>query len=161
MHGFANPEIRRMAAFLAEIGIPVIAASSTLPANFPGLDIQFGCVLVDESRVVHPGDILHEAGHIAVTDAAVRDVLRLTPTGGEELSAMAWSYAATVHIGLPPETVFYPESYAHFGNGLVENFGAGNFIGLPLLQKWGMTAAPANAAARGVAPFPQMARWLR
>jgi hypothetical protein len=39
----------------------------------------------------------NEAGHIAMTDPGKRTALRLTPTGGEELSAMAWSYAA----GLP------------------------------------------------------------
>jgi hypothetical protein len=152
---FSNPLIARMAAFLESLGIGVIPASSLLPANFPGLDIQHGCVLVDESRVVHVGDILHEAGHIAMTEAQNRNALRLTPTGGEELSTMAWSYAAAVHLNLGPEVVFYPESYSNFGDGLVENFTSGNYIGIPLLQKLGM------AAARGETPFPHMLRWLR
>lgn len=150
-----------MASFLEGIGIPVIPASSLLPANFPGLDIQHGCVLVDESRAVHPGDILHEAGHIAMTEANARKALRVTPTGGEELSTLAWSYAAATHLGLGAETVFYPESYQGFGDGLVENFARGNFIGLPLMQKFGMTVEPRNAAARGVPPYPHMLRWLR
>lgn len=158
---FTHPDIVRMAAFLDGIGIPVLAASSLLPANFPGLDIQFGRVLVDETRVVHPGDILHEAGHIAVTEAAARNALRLEPTGGEELSALAWSYAAATHLGFPPQTVFYPASYSNFGDGLVENFTAGNFIGLPLLERWGMTASPRTAASRTVPPYPHMLRWLR
>jgi len=158
---FSNPLIVRMAAFLESIGIGVVPASSLLPTNFPGLDIQHGCVLVDESRVIHVGDILHEGGHIAMTDAARRDSLRLTPTGGEELSTLAWSYAATVHLELPPETVFYPESYANFGDGLVGYFARGTFIGLPLMQRFGMTVEPRNAAARGVRPYPHMLRWLR
>lgn len=158
---FVHPDIQRMAAFLAEVGIPVVAASSLLPTNFPGLDIQFGCVLVDESRVVHVGDILHEGGHIAVTDASVRGAHRLAPTGGEELSTMAWSYAAALHLGFEPAVVFYPESYANLGDGLVETFGSRNYVGLPLMEKWGMTASPRTAAARNVEPFPHMLRWLR
>ena len=150
-----------MAAFLESIGIPLIPASSLLPANFPGLDIQHGCVLVDESRLIHPGDILHEAGHVALTTPEARAALRLTPTGGEELSTMAWSYAAARHLEIEPAVVFYPESYANFGDGLVENFAKQNYIGIPLLQKWGMAVAPASAAAANVEPFPNMLRWLR
>ena len=158
---FADPLIRAMEAFLSGIGIPVIPASSMLPANFPGLDIQCGAVLVDETRVVHVGDILHEAGHIAVTDASARNGLRLSPSGGEELSALAWSYAAAMHLGFDASMVFYPESYQHFGDGLVENFGRRNYIGLPLMEKWGMTFSPRSAGARDVEPFPHMVRWLR
>ena len=150
-----------MAAFLEGIGIPLIPASSLLPANFPGLDIQHGCVLVDEWRVIHPGDILHEAGHVALTAPEARVALRLTPTGGEELSTMAWSYAAARHLGIDPAEVFYPESYQNFGDGLVENFARQNYIGIPLLQKLGMAVAPASAAAANVEPFPHMLRWLR
>jgi hypothetical protein len=158
---FSNVVVARMAAFLESIGIGVIPASSLLPANFPGLDIQHCCVLVDETRIVHVGDILHEAGHIAMSDPGSRTALRLTPTGGEELSAMAWSYAAAVHLNLGAAVVFYPESYQNFGDGLVENFTRGNYIGLPLMQKFGMTIEPRNAAARGAAPYPHMLRWLR
>jgi hypothetical protein len=150
-----------MEAFLAGIGIPLVPASSLLPATFPGLDIQFGAVLVDETRVVHVGDILHEAGHLAVTDPAARKALRLAPTGGEELSALAWSYAATMHLGFDPAMVFYPESYHDFGDGLIDNFSRRNYIGLPLMEKWGMTVSPQNATSRNAEPFPHMQRWLR
>jgi hypothetical protein len=158
---FSTPEIRRMGAFLAEIGISLVPASSTLATNFPGLDIQWGCVLVDESRVVHVGDILHEAGHLAVTDPAARNSRRLAPTGGEELSTLAWSYAAARHLGFSANIVFYPESYQNFGDALIENFENRNYIGLPLLEKWGMTVGLRNGALRNFGPFPNMLRWLR
>jgi hypothetical protein len=158
---FGNPVIRLMATFLETIGIRLIPASSLLPANFPGLDIQHGSVLVDETRVVHVGDILHEAGHLALTDPSVRNALRLSPTGGEELATMAWSYAAAHHLNLGAAFVFYPESYQNFGDGLVENFTSGNYIGIPLLQRFGMSLDARNAAARNVEPYPHMIRWLR
>ena len=158
---FSDPLVARMAAFLGSIGIPVLPASSLLPANFPGLDIQYGCVLVDESRVVHAGDILHEAGHVAMTKEAARNVLRLEPTGGEELASMAWSYAAAMHLSLGAETVFYPESYLNCGDALIESFAKGSYVGVPLMQAWGMAVEPKNAAARGETPYPHMLRWLR
>jgi len=158
---FSSPLIQELTNFVRGIGIEVHAASSLLPANFPGLDIQHGAILIDESRVVYPGDILHEAGHIAMSAPSVRPALRLNPSGGEELSTLGWSYAAAVHLGLDPSLVFYPASYDGFGDGLVDLFAAGNYIGVPLLQRFGMAVDARNAVARGVPPFPHMLRWLR
>ena len=56
--------------------------------------------------------------------------------------------------GLDADVVFYPESYANFGDGLAENFANGNYIGTPLLQTFGM------AAARGENAYPRMLRWV-
>ena len=92
-------------------------------------------------------------------------VLRYEPTmsstGGQELSALAWSYAAVVHLGLPVETVLYPGSYQGWAPSLLEAFSGGQYVGVPLLQVWGMTVEPRNAASRGVRPYPHILRWLR
>src|SRR5262245_13667049 len=111
---FSDPLVRTMADFVRGVGIDVIAASSVGPTQFPGLDIQCGAVLVDETRLIHPGDLLHEAGHIAVTDPARRKAPRLDPSGGEELSTLAWAYAAAMQLGIDPTVVFYPGSYQNF-----------------------------------------------
>jgi hypothetical protein len=158
---FRDPLVATLAEFVRSVGINVLPASSLLTTNFPGLDIQHGAVLVDESRVVYPGDILHEAGHVAMTEPSERSSLRLTPTGGQEMATMAWSYAATIHLKMDPSLVFYPASYDNFGLGLVEIFGAGKYIGVPLLQRYGMAVEPKNAGARNAPPFPHMLKWLR
>jgi hypothetical protein len=158
---FDDPLVRKLATFVSEIGIRTIAASSASSTLFPGLDIQCGAVLIDESRLVHPGDILHEAGHLAVTEPQFRNAARLNPTGGQELSALAWSYAAAMHLGLDAGVVFYPESYHDTGDSLVEQFASGRYIGVPLLQTYGMSAEPHRAAQAGIPPFPHMTRWLR
>lgn len=41
-----------------------------------------------------------------------------------------------------------------------ENFGAGRYVGVPVLQWLGMTAGQERAAELGVQPYPTMLRWL-
>jgi len=158
---FTDPTIVTLTDFVRGVGIGVLAASALGPTQFPGLAIQYGCVLVDETRVVFPGDILHEAGHIAVTEPSLRTAPTVSPNGGLELSALAWSYAAVAHLKLDPSLVFYPGSFQNMAESLIENFAEGRYLGLPLLQLFGMTVDPRNAAAQQVAPFPHMKRWLR
>jgi hypothetical protein len=158
---FADPVVEKLAAFVRGVGIGVERATLAAPTRFPGLDIGHGAVLIDEARLIHPGNILHEAGHLAVHDPEKRNAPQIAPTGGEELSTLAWSYAAALHLGFGPELVFYPGSYQDWDRALIENFAEGRFIGLPLLQRFGMTVEPKHAAARGVEPFPHMLRWVR
>jgi hypothetical protein len=157
----SDPLAEKLAAFARGVGIDVRGASLPEPTLLPGIDIRGGTVLVDESRLLYPGDILHEAGHLAVTDPAERNQPKLLPNDGDEMAALAWSYAAARHLGIDPEIVFHAAGYRGGGANLVENFSNGRFIGVPLLQWYGMTVEPRDAAARGIEPFPHMLRWLR
>jgi hypothetical protein len=158
---FANPLTEKLAAFVRSIGIDVRAAALDGPTFFYGIDIQHGAILIDEERLRNPGDILHEAGHIAVTDPAERNQFRLAPNGGEEMAALAWSYAAARHLGIPADVLFHPEQHNGNSQMLIENFTEGRYIGLPLLQWLGMTVEPRQAEERGVEPYPHMLRWMR
>src|SRR4051812_10831128 len=100
---FADPLTEKLAAFVRGIGIEVRADTLDQPTFFPGVDIQYGAVVVDEPRLRHPADILHEAGHIAVSEPAARRAFRLSPNDGEEIATLAWSYAAALHLGVPPD----------------------------------------------------------
>jgi hypothetical protein len=158
---FSDPLVIKLVAFVRSIGIEVHACSIDWKSRFPGLDIRAGAVLVDESQLLHPGNILHEAGHIAVHDPARRSHPKFSPTKGEELGALAWSYAAAVHLGLSAEVVFYPGSYQGWATSLLENFAEGYYLGVPLLQRYGMSVEPRLAPERGVEPYPHMLRWVR
>ena len=68
-----DPLTERLVAFVRDIGIEVQAAALPEKTVLPGLDIRHGAILVDEARMRHPGDILHEAGHLAVIDPAERN----------------------------------------------------------------------------------------
>jgi hypothetical protein len=158
---FADPLTERLATFVRSIGIDVRAAALPDDTLLPGLDIRDGAILVDAARLAHPGDILHEAGHLAVTDPAARNAPILSPDGGDELTSIAWSYAALRHLALDPAIVFHRDGYKGGAASIIENFTAGNYFGVPLLQAYGMSLEPKRAAEAGVEPYPHMLRWLR
>ncbi len=153
--------VTKLSDFVRSIGLDVHYCPIDWKSRFPGLDIRSGSVLIDKERLIHPGNILHEAGHIAVHDPARRGDVKFMPSRGEELGALAWSYAAIVYLDLNSELVFYPGSYQGWDSSLVENFAEGRYLGVPLLQRFGMALEPSVAAQRGLKPYPHMLRWLR
>ena len=83
---FSDPLTAKLAAFVRGVGIEVHAVALPDSTFLAGLDIRCGAVLIDESRLQYPGDVLHEAGHIAVTDPQLRNQPKLSPDGGDELA---------------------------------------------------------------------------
>jgi hypothetical protein len=75
--------------------------------------------------------------------------------------AIAWSYAAALHLGIDPAIVFHAGGYRGGSTALLENFGRGRYLALPTLQWLGLAYDKRRAAEAGVAPFPAMRRWLR
>jgi hypothetical protein len=150
---FQDPLSARIAGFLDSIGLPVRAAAVPERTFLPGLHIHHGTLLVDESRLLYPGDLLHEAGHLAVMEPERRPSLAgdVGDSGGEEMAAIAWSYAAAMHLGIPPEVVFHEDGYRGGAANLVENFTLGRPIGLPYLKWIGLAGDD----------YPTMRRWLR
>jgi hypothetical protein len=157
---FADPLTARLMAFVQSIGIPVRTAILPAATFLPGLDIRYGALVADESRLTYPGDILHEAGHIAVADPAERSAPTLSPDGGDELTTIAWSYAALRYLDIDPAVVFHA-AFKGGGEAMITNFTAGRYLGVPLLQLYGMSCEPHRAAAMGVPPYPHMMRWMR
>jgi hypothetical protein len=119
---FANPLTERLAAFVRGIGIDVRAETLPDKTFLPGLDIRHGAIVVDEERLLYPGDLLHEAGHIAVADAAERAQPALAPTPADEMTTLAWSYAAACHLGIALDVVFHPHGYKGGGQSLIDAF---------------------------------------
>jgi hypothetical protein len=78
-----------------------------------------------------------------------------------EMAAIAWSWAAALHLGIAPSTLFHPDGYKGGSAALIENFSAGRYIGVPMLEWLGLTVGDQRAQAEGIAPYPAMVRWLR
>ena len=150
---FSNPIADRIAGFLTGIGLEIRAGSLSGPAILPGIQIQCGVLVVDEAQLSYPGDLLHEAAHLAVVPAARRGQLDRDTgeNGGEELGAIAWSYAAALHLGLDPAVVFHAHGYRGGSETILQNFREGRYIGIPFLRWIGLAD---NS-------YPRMTHWLR
>ncbi|HEX8742254.1 MAG TPA: hypothetical protein VF712_03890 [Thermoleophilaceae bacterium] len=153
----------RILAFLRGVGIDVAAAPIEGETVLPGIAIRGGRLIFDPGRLEWPGDLLHEAGHLAVTDPALRATLEeVRDDPGEEMAAIAWSYAATVALGLDPAVVFHDHAYGGGPLRMIENFTSGRDVGVPLLHAWDMSGPrPHRALPADARPYPHMDRWLR
>lgn len=163
MHTFADPLTERIAGFLREIGVEVRACELPEDGFLPGVRVERGGLLVDEARLISPGDLLHEAGHLAMMTAEDR-AERAGDVGadlGEEIGAQAWSYAAAVHLDIDPAVVFHPQGYRGASASFLENFRERRFVGVPLLQWMGLTLDDKNAREQGLPAYPAMLKWLR
>lgn len=150
--------IEKIAIFLTERGIPNRFQSLENDGFLPGLEIEQGTLLIDSEKLKWPGDMLHEAAHIALnapsTRAAISGKLEVSPA--DEMAALAWSYAAAVALDIDPHIVFHEGGYRNGGTQLVTQFGdvaAGRALvapGVPMLHWYRMCQK-----------FPVMHSWLR
>jgi len=161
-----NDEVKKVIFFLKKIGIDIV--EKELGETFlPGLELGPNCIYIDYSKLLYPGDILHEAGHLAVTLPAERklvgtvEISKDWPTQGEEIAALLWSYAALNHLKLSPEFVFHPNGYKGSSEWFISNFTSGNYMGLPLLEWMGLCLGKEKAEKEQKKPFPAMQKWIR
>jgi len=151
---FQSPLVSRLACFIQDVGLKIQSTNIAEPTFLPGLTVFDGSILVDESRLLYPGDLLHEAGHLAVLPSSEREHVSAPLDGdaGMEMAAIAWSYAALRHLEIDPKVVFHEAGYKDGSQALIDNFAARRFIGVPLLQWMGMTTEK---------DYPMMSQWLR
>lgn len=154
-------------AFLNKIGIPVLEKELPSDTFLPGMRIEHGALAVDRSKLKFPGDMLHEAGHIAVMppSARAKAFANAGDDQGEEIASQAWSYAAAVACNLPAEVVFHDDGYKGDAQALREHY-TGNsygFVGSPLLAWYQLTTTPdpVRGNPEGTAVYPHMSAWLR
>ncbi len=154
-----------LVSFVADLGLTVYCEPIDKKTFLPGILIRNGALVVDKERLSYPGDLLHEAGHLAVMPLSIRqkmndDLGNDDLQKGGEMMAIAWSYAACVHLNIDPHIVFHEQGYKGGGKNIVRNFEEGQNIGLPLLQWQGMAYDVNTAKQLNVKPFPYMVSWL-
>lgn len=163
----AEQGLEKCLEFLNSVGIKIIVKKIEGSSFLPGLSIEGGCIVIDKESLKYPGDILHQAGHVAIVPAAERAMLNAAAIQerpnreAEEMMAIAWSYAATVHLNIDPYFVFHNNGYLAGGRNIADNFKNKRYFAVPMLQWIGLTAEEKTGAALNVHPYPHMLKWLR
>jgi hypothetical protein len=149
-------------AFLNDIGIKTSFRNLDDTSFLPGLLIENGNIVIDTEMLRHPGDILHEAGHIAVVSSKDRTgltadtLIKRKNREAEEVMAIAWSYAACIHLDIDPGFVFHEDGYRGGSTSIMESCDKNEYVGMLMLDSLGMTSATCEST-----PYPHMERWLR
>ncbi len=154
-------------AFIAGIGLPIVEAALPDDTFLPGIALRAGGLYVDPEKLLWPGDLLHEAGHLAVLPAVVRvtanddlvDATDIEHAG--EIEAMAWAYAAAMAIGLPLNALIHEGGYKGRSLEVLSMYGYGIYPGLRGLCETGMTSSSGFVAEPGAVQYPRMLKWLR
>lgn len=163
---FNNATTQIISTFLWQIGIPVYSAEITTETFLPGIRIVEGEILVDEEKMLSPGDILHEAGHLAILSPEIRKSLtdtvvhNETSQASEEMAAIAWSWAAMKHLKIAPEVVFHPEGYKGGSDSIIENFEQEQYFGVPILAYKGLCFDTSPRDTGTTTSYPKMNKWI-
>ncbi len=153
--------------FIRSVGIEVTGQPLDGDTFLPGISIERGSILIDRKQLKHPGDLLHEAGHIAVVPLAERATLDAAVLGqrkdhaSEEMMAMAWSYAACHHLGMDVRVVFHEYGYKGGSESILQSMQSSMPLGAPMLQYIGLAWNRHLTPPEDFRPFPAMRRWVR
>lgn len=164
---FQNPLTEKIARFLIEIGIEIIPADLPDDTFLPGIAVENGKLRVDEARLKYPGDLLHEAGHLALAPGDVRPALSgEVKIPGEDMNLIevgvtAWAFAAVIFLGVEPRVLFHEGGYHGKSESLILTYSMGVYPGVFPLQQFGLTLAGQAAEDAGAAPYPNMLKWVR
>ncbi|MEM7091562.1 MAG: hypothetical protein AAF567_01060 [Actinomycetota bacterium] len=145
--------VAQIVGFLRDVGFEVVERELVDDTVLPGVTGGGGVLAYDPARLRYPGDLLHEAGHLALLSDLERADLddNFGPDGGFEMGAIAWSYAASVELELDPAVVFHSDGYLGDAEWLRDHFTEGGNLGVPMLE-WKQLTAPGR--------FPAMDRWM-
>jgi hypothetical protein len=152
--------------FINSIGIECRAGNVPEQTFLPGIYIAQGCIIFDPEQLKYPGDLLHEAGHLAIMPPALRacaDGEKMEAdlsAPGAEMTAIAWSWAAAGHLGIPAAVLFHKDGYRGGSESLIGNFSTGKYIGVPTLAWLGMTNEPKPHNEQPI-QYPRLKHWLR
>lgn len=156
----------RIVAFLRGIGLDVREEPLDADTFLPGVRIVRGAIVYDRERLAWPGDLLHEAAHVALTPSSYRHALDDALDGevahphGGEVESIAWSVAAALHLGLPLALLFHAGGYHGHSLSLARSYELGVYPGAAGLAALALCTLPSQARP-GAPAYPHMLRWLR
>ncbi len=156
----------KIIGFIQKIGIPFEICEITEEMFLPGLRIENGVLQIEKEKLSYIGDTLHEAGHIALLTPEERNnnswnLENQIHEAATEMAVIAWTYAACLEIGIEPNVVFHSDGYKGASENIIYNFSNGHYIGVPILQWYGMTNERIDIAQNKTIAYPAMISWIR
>lgn len=175
-------------SFLRALGLSVVEVPG-VSGFLPHVAVVNGALHVDVLNVL-PGDLLHEAGHLALMPSRYRSKahgqlgaafkamlshLDEHPDGlssypecrccravlqASDPEATAWQYAAACAIGLPDDLLFPANAFGGTAHEVLFALNQNTYLGIHGLRAAQWTAVSARTA-RGLPVFPELAFWLQ
>jgi hypothetical protein len=164
--------------FLRQIGVPLKESPAPQETFLPGVWIENSCLHYDRCHLSSVGDLLHEAGHWAITPSSFRQYWSvvdfylpsgkfpspLLPNGKEnsvcvkllngcEQAVIAWSYAAAIATGIDPRRMHLPPHYDGYWNKVCTSLELGCHSGINNLSHVGLLSCQLA--------FPKLTRWIQ
>lgn len=165
-------------AFLNEIGIKT--SRGNVPSNsfMPNIAIQDGSIIYNKDATL--GDLLHEAGHLAIIpkkyrpmcqgdmDESMRAIFDKAEIAGEMIpdstiycaliqssdpEATAWAWSAGRHIGIEPQDIIADYLYEGTGADVRLMLSLNCYLGINGLRAAGMLTS--------VKSFPHLTQWTQ
>lgn len=169
--------------FLNHIGLPTAIVDETPKSSFmPHLFIRHGTLEV--TRDVLIGDLLHDAGHLAVIPGRLRHLMHgnlyrsfeaifeqiadlphdhpevVAMIHSDDPAATAWAWACGVHLGIPHEDIITDASFGDAGADIRCMLSHHQYVGIHALQSSGFCAA--HGMCHPTLPvFPQLQFWVK
>lgn len=177
MSGSNIVTLNRVATWLNSIGLVTKPGKRSDQSFMRGIWFDCGCIVYDPDEA-HPGDLLHEAGHLAIVPARFRhfvkgeieeslashydDYLKSTVDCEDatlqaiiqsgDAEAIAWSYAASLACCVDP--------WLCFVNGF-DGEAESVFQAIKLGCHPGINGLRASGMLTSVRDFPHLVRWLQ
>ena len=157
----------KLTHFLNDIGITIVFRDIEEDCFLPGILITEGEMHIDKEKLLYVGDVLHEAGHIAIVPPSERHTLNDLSIGerpmheAEEMMAIAWSFAVALHLEIDPHIVFHDHGYKGGGGFIADNFLEGRYFGVPMLQWTEMAWEKFDPENPERPVYPKMRKWMR
>jgi hypothetical protein len=179
-----SAHLLRVVSFLRGVGIPCVIVPGA-KGFMPGVRIHQGGLQIAPEAVL--GDVLHEAGHLAVLPGRFRrlanddvsavqklmmDTVDFTnPDVGEARAALqsgdaeatAWAWAAGEYLQLDPAQVVRNRHYGGTGRDMRMALQARAYLGIHGLASAGfcVTRPGPLEKAKGLPAYPRLAMWVQ
>ena len=180
--------VRACISFVQGIGLEVVTRDSGVRGFIEGVRVRAGVLHVGLDTVF-PGDVLHEAAHLALiplrfrhlADGDLRDVnkamrnyveahgeglmrhpedpLCRAVLQADEQEAAAWQYAAALKVGLPDVWLFPDDAFEGNGKAVLQYLKLKRHMGINGLQAARWTLVRKNPHI-DLPVYPELAHWL-